>query len=263
MTPLHSFATASSPWGIKAGPDTNPLVRKLQGLASLTAADLSALEQISTQARLFGSHTDLIPENVVSEDAFVVLDGFACRYKELQSGARQITDYLLPGDICGSDVTAVGPLDHTVGTLSPCVVARIPRHTFRQLKQRSAIADALHLVDRIEVSTTRTWVVNVGCRPAVERVAHLFCELLVRLEAVGLASHGVCPLPLTQVDLAQTLGLSNVHVNRTLQELRRQGLIELKGRTLRLLDKTRLQAIAEFNPAYLRPRLRIEKCLSS
>ena len=251
MTPLHSFATASSPWGIKAERDTNPLVRKLQGLASLTAADLSALEQISTQARLFGSHTELIPENVVSEDAFVVLDGFACRYKELRSGARQVTDYLLPGDICGSEVTAVRPLDHSVGTISPCVVARIPRHALAQLKLRPAIADALYLVERIEAATTRAWVVNVGCRPAVERVAHLFCELMVRLEAVGLAERGVCHLPLTQVDLAQALGLSNVHTNRTLQELRRQGLIELKGRTLRLLNDARLRLLADFNPGYL------------
>jgi CRP-like cAMP-binding protein len=160
----------------------------------------------------------------------------------------------LPGDICGGDATAVGPLDHTVGTLSPCVVARVPRHTFSLLKQRPAIADALHLVERIEVATTRAWVVNVGCRPAVERVAHLFCELMVRLEAVGLAEHSVCSLPLTQVDLAQTLGLSNVHVNRTLQELRRQGLIELKGRTLRLPNRARLKLLADFNPGYLLSR---------
>lgn len=251
MTPLHSFATVSSPWGIKAGPETNPLVRKLRGLASLTAADVSALEQISTQARLFGSHTDLIPENVVSEDAFVVLDGFACRYKQLQSGSRQITDYLLPGDICGVDVTAVRPFDYSVGTLSPCVVARIPRHALAQLKSRPAIADALYLVERIEAATMRAWIVNVGCRPAVERVAYLLCELMVRLEAVGLAQRGVCPLPLTQVDLAQTLGLSNVHTNRTLQELRRQGLIELRNRTLKLLDKERLRLLADFNPGYL------------
>ena len=97
----------------------------------------------------------------------------------------------------------------------------------------------------------RVLSVPIGCRSALERVAHLFCELLLRLRAVGLATDDSYELPVTQLDLGDTTGLSNVHVNRTLQELRRQGLIELKGRRLRILNLPRLKAIAEFKSNYL------------
>lgn len=251
MTLLRSFSRVSLAPPSPARSEGNPLVHKLQGLAGLDVSDIAALEQISAQARLIEAHVDLIPEDAVSEDAFVVLDGFACRYKQRSNGARQITDYLLPGDLYDAETGALGPFDHAVGTLSPCLVARIPSYALAQLKLRPAVAQALRVARRIEAATTRAWIVNIGCRTALERAAHLFCELMMRLEAVGLAKQGLCPLPLTQMDLAQTLGLSNVHMNRTLQELRRQRLIELKGKSLTLMDLPRLHDIAEFSPAYL------------
>ena len=230
----------------------HPLVRKLQSFIPLSASDIAALERITSRPRTFEAHMDLIREGEVARDVLVVLQGFACRYKQRSNGERQITAYLLPGDVCDVDAADLVPLDHAVGTLSLCVVASIPHHALgEQMQQHPSIAQALRLAKRAEVETTRAWMVNLGCRSALERVAHLFCELMVRMEATGLARDGTCPLPLTQADLAQTLGLSNVHVNRVLQELRRQGLIELKGKTLRLLDLPRLRQLAEFSPAYL------------
>jgi CRP-like cAMP-binding protein len=233
---------------------SNPFVHKLRGLVNLSAADIAALEEISYNTFLLGSQSDLIHEDEVPKDAFVVLEGFACRYRRRLTGQRQIMAYLLPGDLCDVDAPSQGRMDHAVGTLSTCVVAWVPHQALAKLIARHPnIAQALHLTKLAEVATAHEWIVNLGCRSAMERVPHLFCELMTRLEAVGLVQDGSCPLPLTQDDLADTLGLSTVHVNRTLQDLRRQGLIELKSRRLTLLKPQRVRDMAEFSPAYLRP----------
>lgn len=233
---------------------SNPLVRKLQGLAPLTAADIRVLEQISAHPRLYGSHVDLIRDDEASGEAVLLLEGFACRYKQHQTGRRQIMAYLLPGDLSDVDTPHLGQMDHAVGTLSPCLVVRIPYQALVDLiAHHPNIAQALRLVKLAEKATLREWIVNLGCRSGLERMAHLFCELMTRFEAVGLVQDGSCPLPLTQGDLGDTLGLSNVHVNRTLQDMRRQGLVELGGKSLRLLKPKRVWEIGEFNPHYLQP----------
>jgi len=245
---------------VEPGPDAgNPLIRKLQGLAHLGSADIAALEQISSNARMLGPYVDLIRDDAVPKEAIIVLEGFACRYKQRQTGARQIQAYLVPGDFCEVDATYLGRTDHAVGTLSVCMVARVPHQALAELTTRHPnIAQALYVTKLAEAATAREWIVNLGCRSATERMAHLFCELMARFEAVGLAQEGSYPLPLTQNELGNTLGLSTVHVNRTLQDLRRQGLIEFKGKRLTLLKPQRVRDIAEFSPAYLRPGTRAE-----
>jgi CRP-like cAMP-binding protein len=232
----------------------SPLVRKLENLVRLSREDRAALDQLSAGARLIEPHTDLMRVGERPADAVVVLDGFACRYKHRVTGERQILALLLPGDVCDVDAPHLGRMDHAVGTLSACLVARISRDALAAIVARHpTVARALRLAKLAEEATAREWLINLGARSATERMAHLFCELLTRLEAVGLARENGCKLPITQLDLADTLGLSSVHVNRTLQELRRKGLIELRGRSLKLRDLPDVRALAEFNPAYLRP----------
>ena len=254
MSALRSISLVSSIHRTDPKPGTgNPLIRKLQGLADLTSADIAALEEISSNACILGPHVDLIRDDTVPEDALVVLEGVACRYKQRLTGQRQILAYLLPGDFCDVEAPDLSRTDHAVGTVSVCLVARIPRRALTALTTRhSNIAQALHLAKLIEEATAREWLMNLGCRSATERMAHLFCELKARLEAVGLVQDDSCPLPLTQSDLGDTLGLSNVHVNRVLQELRHQGLVEFKSKRLKLLKPQDVQDMAEFNPAYLR-----------
>ncbi|MDR7040430.1 CRP-like cAMP-binding protein [Methylobacterium sp. BE186] len=252
MRALHSITASAIRLTDPELTSRNPLIRKLERFVHLTEEDRAALESVSAQARAVDPHIDLIREGAVPEDAVLVLEGFACRYTHCQNGSRQIIAYLLPGDLCDVDLADLGSMDHAVGTLSRCIIARVPREALVSLiAQHPNIARALRLSKLAEEATARAWIVGLGCRSAQERVTHLFCELLVRMEAVGLVREGWCPLPLTQVDLADTLGLSNVHVNRLLQDLRRRGLILLRGRSLKLLDLEGIRAMAEFSPRYL------------
>ena len=230
----------------------NPVFRKFDALAPLSSADRRALALVLHAAEPIPAHHDLVREGSRPSASFVVVTGFACRHKILASGARQITDYLLPGDWCELQSASARPLDHSVGTLSACLVARIPDADLEALcRAHPTIAEALRWFRLVNESTLREWLVNVGQRSADQRIAHLFCELLVRLEAVGLPAERTFDFPLTQQDLADTTGLSVVHVNRILQGLRQAGLIRLKNRTLAVLDWHRLRDLAHFHPTYL------------
>ena len=232
--------------------NANPLVLKLASLADLSADDRAVLHGLCGHPTTVVAHTDLIREGDAPNGVYLILDGMAARYKIRQNGVRQIMAYLIPGDFCDLDVALLHEMDHAIGTLSTCQVVRIDLPTIRNLvENHPSIARALRIVTLVDEATLREWLMNVGGRSADERVAHLFCELLLRFQAVGLATRDSYSLPIRQVDLADTTGLSAVHVNRTLQALRRQGLIALSGTSLTILDLPRLQDLAEFKANYL------------
>lgn len=230
----------------------NPLIRKLENLTPLSAEDRSLLEQLSSRTRPVRARTDLIREGDSPQGAFLVMEGIACRYKLRAGGGRQIMAYLLPGDFCDLDFALLNEMDHSIGALSACQVVQISAETVQDvLLNHPAIARALRLSTLVDQATLREWLVNIGRRFAEERLAHLLCELMTRLAAVGRVSEDAYDLPLTQVDLADTVGLTSVHVNRTLKVLRKEGLIAMTGRRVRILDLPRLQALAEFKANYL------------
>jgi CRP-like cAMP-binding protein len=213
------------------------------------------LERICVNPRLIGPRTDLILEGDTPHDVPLIMYGMACRHKVRADGVRQILAYLLPGDLGDIDGTLLETMDHTISTLSACRVIHIAPETVAELmRQYPQVARALRMSGLVDEGTSREWLVNIGRRSAVEKIAHLFCELLLRLQVVGLTKGESYGLPLTQSDLADTTGLSNVHVNRSLQELRRQGVIEWKSGRLTILDLPRLKAIAEFRSNYLHLR---------
>ncbi|HEX8532610.1 MAG TPA: Crp/Fnr family transcriptional regulator [Allosphingosinicella sp.] len=199
-----------------------------------------------------GARRDLIREGDEPKSVFLVLDGWACRYKQLPDGRRQIVGLFIPGDICDLNVYILKEMDHSIGAITNLKVAEIGRDDFEQLMQANPrVMQALFWDELVTVSVQREWTLNVGQRTAYERISHLFVELFLRLKAVGLADGNSCDLPLTQVDIADASGLTAVHVNRTLQELRKEGLIELQGRKLVIPDLTALKNAALFNDNYL------------
>ncbi|HEV2746734.1 MAG TPA: Crp/Fnr family transcriptional regulator [Allosphingosinicella sp.] len=226
---------------------------RLHAFTRLSRDDVAAIEGLSSNGlREIGARRDLIREGDRPRSVFVVLDGWACRYKTLPDGRRQIVGFFIPGDICDLNVYILRQMDHSIGAITQLRVAEIAAEDFDRLMiEHPRITQALYWDELVTVSIQREWTLNVGQRTAYERLAHLLVELFVRLEAVGLADRHSCHFPLTQSDLADATGLTAVHVNRTLQELRRDRLIELQGRTLTIPDMPALKAAALFNDNYL------------
>ncbi|MDB5740764.1 MAG: aadR [Alphaproteobacteria bacterium] len=208
------------------------------------------LNAIIRNPRHVPAHTDLATEGDKPTSVHLVMEGFACRYKFTAEGNRQIMAYLLPGDFCDMHVVVLKQMDHSIATISPCTVVDIPRDHILALLQKPTLSLALWCAALVDAAVLREWLVNVGQRRAGQRLAHVLCELLLRLRIVGLADNSY-DLPLSQKDLADTIGVSNVHLNRVLQDLRREDLITWKAEHLVIKDIDRLMEYSGFNPNYL------------
>lgn len=230
---------------------TNLLTRKLELFGTLPEADRLLLNDVTRRTRTLKPQEDIIREGEAPSDVHLVLDGFACRYKVLPDGRRQIFAYLVPGDFCDLNVFILRAMDHSIGTLSACRVVDIPRDRVLALVQRPQIARALMWATLVDEATLREWLVNIGQRDAEHRIAHLFCEVHLRLKSVGLADGGEFELPISQVEIGDTMGISAVHVNRSLQSLRAKNLIVLRNGRLVIPDLERLHRMSGFNPNYL------------
>jgi CRP-like cAMP-binding protein len=228
------------------------LIRKLENFAELTDEEKRALHDAAGSLRTHSSHDDLIREGEQPNGVAVMVSGFACRHKMLPDGRRQIIGYFLPGDMCDARVFILKKMDHTISTLAPSTVSILSREAVLDITSRYArLTRAFWWNTLVEEAVGRQWLVSVGQRTALERIAHLFCEIFVRLRAVGLTTQDSCELPVTQSELADTVALSTVHVNRTLKELRRAGLVSMSSKSLVIHDLAGLRALAMFDPSYL------------
>ncbi len=232
---------------------TNPIVRKLELFTRLSDDDRAALDRLTAaRVRQFAGREDVITEGDSPRDVSVFLSGWACRYKQMEDGRRQIVSFLLPGDLCDLSIFVLREMDHSVASITPIRVAEVSREAFEELTlNHPRILQALLWDNLVNAAVQREWTLNLGQRSAVERIAHLICELFARLRSLGLAPTNICEWPITQVELAETTGMSSVHVSRTLNELRTLGLISLKDRHLELHDLTGLSRLAMFNNNYL------------
>jgi CRP-like cAMP-binding protein len=228
------------------------VAQKLSHGAPLTDEDRRRLDEVTRSTRDFEPRGEIISEGDRPDDVHFITEGYACRYKIVPDGGRQIMAWLAPGDACDLHVSILGEMDHSIAALSPCKVAFVPRRTIDELMEGSpAITRAFWWATLVDEGILREWLVSMGRRPADRQVAHLFCELLTRLQAVGLAEDNMLELPVTQAELADTTGLSAVHVNRVIHQLRHDQLISLHGKRLTIHDPDRLKAFAQFDPLYL------------
>lgn len=228
------------------------LIRKLEQFTRLSRDDKQALSRAADRQRVVGARTNIISEGDAPSHVNLILEGWACRYKQLDDGRRQIISLILPGDLCDEHIYVLREMDHSIATLSPVKVAEIPRALLGQVTEtHPRLAKALWWNTLVTAAIQREWTVSLGQRTASERLGHLLCGLFVRLQGVELTQENSYALPLTQTELGEVLGLSNVHVNRTVQELRRSELIVLKGGRLTIPDFAVLQAASLFNPNYL------------
>jgi CRP-like cAMP-binding protein len=230
----------------------NPLIRKLEQFAGLSDEDRRLVDDAARDVRRLEARQDIIREGERPDDVHLLLEGWAARYKVLPGGERAIMAYLIPGDLCDIHIALLDRMDHSIGTLSPAEVAYIPRERIEALMGRGDdLARALTWSMLVDEAILREWLVTLGHRPADKRVAHLICEMMLRSKAVGLTDDDSFDLPLTQEELADTMGITPVHMNRTLQLLRQRGLITTRGRRVIVDDAKRLMAFSDFNPNYL------------
>ena len=237
-------AIASEPWGL--------LIKKLGRLANLDARDREAISTLSYRLDDVRAGEYLVREGCDASACCLLVRGYACRHKIVNGGGRQIVSFHLPGDIVDLQHLLFSTADHNVQTITPASVAWIPASEMKMLsKEHPAIGEALWRDTLIDASIFREWVLNVGRRDAKSRIAHMLCEFAARSQAAGLGPAERFPLPMTQEHIADATGLTAVHVNRMLRELREEGAIERRGRELRILDWDRMSRVAGFDAAYL------------
>ena len=229
-----------------------PMLRKLKLWVHLDDRQQQALLSLPHSVVKMEKQKTFVREGDPVENCWLVLSGHCVRFKYVGSGGRQIVSIHMIGDLVDMQNAMLGVADHSVATLAACKMAKIPIEPLRNLSDADpAIKDAFWFDTLVDASIFREWVANVGRRDAVTRIAHLFCEIGLKMDAVGLNGQDY-EFPMTQDQLADATGLTAVHVNRVLQSMTEQKLIErITPRSIVIGDWKRLAATGDFRPDYL------------
>ncbi|MBZ9894292.1 MULTISPECIES: Crp/Fnr family transcriptional regulator [unclassified Mesorhizobium] len=238
---------------IRRVPMDSPLLKKLVQFSDFSEDDKCLINELTSERqKRYGARQDIIREGEHSKDIHVVLSGLACRYKLLEDGSRQIMAFLVPGDPCDSEIFILDAMDHNIGTLAPSVVASISGTRMKELLlNRPSIALAFWWNTLQDEGVLRERIIDEGRRDAYSRIGFLIYEIFVRMRAFGDIVDQKFEFPITQVDLADATGLTPVHVNRMLKQLREQNLIAIDGTTWTVLDPIGLRKAAQYEASYL------------
>jgi CRP-like cAMP-binding protein len=240
--------------GVSFGRGVMPesLARKLAHFIKLSEVEQQILQSMPARHRHVRARSDIVSEGDRLTELSLITEGFACRYKILANGRRQILAFLIPGDICDLRALLTGKMDHGVVAVSNNQIAAIPRQSiFDAIEKYPRVGVALWRDTMLEAAIFCQWIIDNGRRSSYQRIAHLICEIGARLEAIGRLHGSNYDLPMTQTHLADAMGLSLVHVNRTLKQLRDHGLLTFREHEVTVVDWERLRAAAEFDPGYL------------
>ncbi len=229
---------------------------RLTRIHGLSDGDGAALGQLPSHETVIAAGQDIVRVGDRADHCAIILEGFAFGYKLTGDGRRQILCFNIAGDMSDLQGLRLGRTDRGVSAASGCRVGYVPRAALSELcSQRPSLMMVLWRETLFQAAIVDEWLLNVGRRNALARLAHLVCEMVVRQRTAGMTSDHSCSFPLTQTSLADALGLSNVHLNRTIQRLRSSGLIEWKERRLTVLDWKKFCMVADFDPGYLHVEL--------
>lgn len=230
----------------------DPLLHRLESIGVVTDEDRAALRRLPMRETQLAKGSEVVADGEVSTSCCLVVSGYLCRSKTLPNGNRQIFSLHTSGDIPDLHSLHLSKMDHTLSAISDCRVVRIPHDAVYEALGRSPTLNALLWRDTlIESAAFRAWMLMLGQAEAVSRMAHLFCELFTRAAMAGLTHNHTFALPLTQADLGDILGISMVHANRTLQDLRGRGLMEFDQQLVSILRWDELRKLGQFDPSYL------------
>ena len=227
-------------------------LRKLRARDEISVEEERVIREAAGIAHEVAARKTIIRAGDLLSSSTLLLDGLMCRYKDLRNGERQITELHVAGDFVDLHSFTLKRLDHNIMTLTPCRIALVPHERLTRItEEHPHLARIYWFTTNLDAAIHREWELSLGRRTALSKTAHLLCELQVRLGLVGLADDSGYDLRLTQIDLAECLGLTAVHVNRTLRQLREQGLVAVTKGRVEILDHAGLRKVAEFDPAYL------------
>jgi CRP-like cAMP-binding protein len=236
-----------------------PLIRKLEREGAISDREKEAVLDLPVTIRQMRADNDVVRERDRPSQCCLVLDGWLFRYKIVEDGSRQIFAFHIAGDIPDLQSLHLRTMDHGLAALVQTTVAFVPHEAIRGLVRNFPhLADILWRDTLIDAAIFRQWMLGIGKKQAPQRIAHLFCEMFTKMRAVGLTQDYSCKFPLTQSVIGDALGLSTVHVNRSLMELRSAGLIQLGKQRLTILKWRELQDYAEFDPLYLHMEMQAE-----
>ncbi len=227
-------------------------LQRLRARHAIGPDEEAAILSLVSEVREYPADYLAIPEDKLLTESTLLLKGLMCRAKDLADGSRQVTELHVPGDFADLHSFTLKRLDHDVRTLTRCQVAVIPHERLERLTEEQPRLTRIYWFGtNLDAAIHREWEVSLGRRSSPQRMAHLFCEMEVRLGLVGLAEDGRFDLQLTQEELAECLGITAVHVNRTLQQLREQQLLEFRSGRASILDRDELRDVAGFTGDYL------------
>lgn len=225
---------------------------RLRARDGISAAEEAAIRGLFAEMRPVAAGEVLVRAGQALDASILLLAGVVARQKDLADGRRQITELHVAGDFTDLHGFSLKRLDHDVVALTAGSIARAPHERILRLTEdHPHLARVYWFTTNLDAAIHREWEVSLGRRTARERIAHLFCELRVRLELVGLADDQGYPLALTQQTLAECVGITTVHVNRTLKELRDDRVVDLSRGRVTIFDPARLEHIAGFDASYL------------
>ncbi|HTU12223.1 MAG TPA: Crp/Fnr family transcriptional regulator [Allosphingosinicella sp.] len=228
------------------------LLMKLRVRDEVSLAEEGALRDAISQVRDCPADRHLLREGQEPGASTLLLDGLVCRYRDLRNAERQITALHISGDFVDLHSFSLKSVDHNIMTLTPCRVATVPHARLLEITEtRPHLTRLLWFLTNLDAAIQREWEVSLGRRSALARTAHIFCELRVRLSLIGQAAETGYKLKLTQIEISECIGLTAVHLNRTLRELRERGLMEFRRGEVTIMDLPALEELAEFRPAYL------------
>jgi CRP-like cAMP-binding protein len=231
----------------------NPLAMKLEQFTKLDNEDRARLDGwAGHRQKTWAARTDIISEGDHVDHIHLVLSGLAARYKLLPNGERQIMAFLVPGDLCDLEVFILDEMDHGICATSDVKCALIHKDKVEEmLTESSNLTKALWWSTMTDSAVLRERIVDHGRRDARERLAHLLYEMLIRYRIVGLTQDDAFEFPVTQEELADASGMTPVHVNRTLKQLRDEGVVDFRGKIVKIIDPSRVRELAQFNANYL------------
>lgn len=227
-------------------------LERLKLRSTLSPAESEAILNLPGRIVVYGPHRDFVRRGDHVNAISLVVDGLAARFDADKRGERQITALHIPGDICDLHSVVLPVANWGIEVLTKTTIMKLPHAALKAIaSEYPAIAAAFWRDTMVDAGVLAQWVANLGRKDSRARFAHLLCEIGFRMEYAGLGSRASFPLKMTQQNIADTLGLTLVHVNRKIQELRADGLIQTSKGTINIVDWTGLAEIADFRPSYL------------